>query len=387
VLGEHGALALQYGPTEGDAGLLAEIARLMEADGTVGLGPDRLMVTSGSQQALDLVSRVFLAPGDAVLCGLPTYLGALGAFSAAGARLAGVPLDEHGLRIDILEQRLVELRRSGVRPKLVYVVPDFQNPAGVTLGLERRTDLLQIARDFELLVVEDSPYRALRYAGQALPSVASLDREGRVIGLYTFSKILSPGLRLGWVVADPEIVARLVVAKQAVDLCTSSLAQVLAREFLRTGRLEAWIERTRALYALKLEAFAGALEDALEPSWGVCFRRPEGGLFLWVALPAWMSARRLLDHALRENVAFVCGSAFHCDGSGANTLRLNFSYPSVEQLREAARRLARALARMRTEVPAARAQTEPRSIEVPLASGEHSLDQLSWNLALTEVVV
>lgn len=393
VLREHGAASMQYGPTEGDLELKKEIIGLMiglEGDAFRTLTPDRLLITSGSQQALDLCSRVFIGTYDSAVVGLPSYLGALGAFTAGGARLSGVPLDEQGMRTDLLEQRLVDLRREGIHPKLIYTVPDFGNPSGVTMSLERREELLCIAREFDLLVLEDSPYRQLRYVGRPLPTLYSLDRDGRVITMFTFSKILFPGLRLGWVIAAPEVISHLVVAKQPVDCCTAGLSQVLAREYMKTGQLPKQIDRTREIYSRKRQIMLGALEESVDPDWGVRWTKPEGGLFLWVTLPEWMNARQLLDRALsEEKVAFVVGDAFHCDRSGKNTMRLNFSYPSEEQLGEAVRRLARCIGRMVAEhvppqdeqVPAV-ATTEPEL----LVDGEHSLVQLSWNMALSEVV-
>jgi 2-aminoadipate transaminase len=389
LLHEHGASALQYGATEGDAGLREELVKLMAAEGVRDLTIDHILVTSASQQGLDLLSRVFLAPGDAVMVSLPSYLGALGAFTACGARLSGIPIDERGMPPDLLEQRLIELRHEGVRPKLLYLVPDFQNPAGITLSLECREQLLDIARDFDLLVVEDTPYRQLRYTGETLPYLYQLDRDGRVISLFTFSKIMCPGFRLGWVVADPEIISRLVVAKQPVDLCTSPFNQALVREYLRTGHLSRQIERIRALYSRKREAILQALERYMDPSWGVTWTRPEGGLFLWVRLPEWMSARKLLDRTLALDVAFVVGTSFHCDGSGQNTMRLNFSFPSIEQLDTAIRRMARCIGEtLAEEVPGElTASTEPQELQPPaLVEGAHSLEQLSWNLAVAELV-
>jgi 2-aminoadipate transaminase len=387
MLRTYGANALQYGPTEGDIGLREELIKMMAEDGLPGLTLDEIIVTSASQQGLDITGRVFLAPGDTVVCGLPSYLGALGAFAASGARMTGIVEDDEGMPPDKLEERLIMLRRQGIRPKILYLVPDFQNPSGVTLSLERRRDLMSIASEFDLLILEDSPYRQLRYVGEHLPNMKSLDREGRVISLFTFSKILFPGLRLGWLVADREVVSRYVVAKQSVDLCTSALTQLLAREYLKTGRLPAQIERTKRLYTEKRKIFLEALDRVIDPSWGVRWTRPEGGLFLWMTLPGGMSARALLDQALQENVAFVCGSAFHCDGSGENTLRLNFSYPSNEQLLTGAERIARAIERM-VETRAA-SEVAFRAVDpaaLPVSAGAHSLEQLAWNLGLSEVV-
>jgi len=349
VLRRQGPAALQYGTTEGDAELRQELVKLMvevEGEAFARLTAEHVLITTASQQALDLCGRIFLSPGDAVVVGLPSYIGALGAFRASGAKLHGIPLDEQGLHTGLLRQRLTELRREAVRPKFVYTVPDFGNPAGVTMSLERRRELLDIAREFDLLVLEDSPYRQLRYAGESLPSLAGLDPDGRVVAMYTFSKILFPGLRLGWVVADPEIVVRLVVAKQAADVCTSRLAQLIGKEFLQAGRLLPHVERVRRIYARKRLVFLEALEEWIDPSWGVRWTRPDGGLFLGMTLPAGLDSRDLFELAIRERVAFVNGAAFHCDGSGRNTLRLNFSYPSEENLRVAARRLARCIGRL-----------------------------------------
>jgi 2-aminoadipate transaminase len=391
VLREYGATALQYGTTEGDVDLRQELIKLMaevEGDAFARLTPEHVLVTSASQQGLDLCSRMFLRRYDAVVCGLPSYLGALGAFTACGARLCGVPLDDDGIRVDLLEQRLVDLRRQGIRPKFVYTVPDFQNPAGVSLSLERRLQILAMARDFDLLIIEDSPYRALRYVGESPPTMYSLDQDGRVISLFTFSKMLFPGLRLGWVVADPEIIARLALTKQPVDLCTSGLSQLVAREYLRTGRLQPQLARIRELYASKRQVMLDAFDRYVDPSWGVRWTRPEGGLFLWVTLPRWMTSHALFERALRENVAFVNGRAFHCDGSGQNTLRLNFSYPSHEQLDTAMQTLAGCIAEMvaeRTVAPSEDAAEQVPATEL-LVGGDHALEQLAWNLALSELV-
>jgi 2-aminoadipate transaminase len=388
VIERYGTSALQYGATEGDQDLREQLIRLMVAMEDEQFSRrtlDEILVTTGSQQALDLCARIFLSPGDVVLCGLPSYLGALGAFTACGARLSGVPLDNDGLRTDLLEQRLVDLRRRGVRPKLVYTVPDFQNPSGVTLSLERRSDLLSIAREFDLLVLEDSPYRELRYVGDPQPCLAALDRDGRVVSMFTFSKMLFPGLRLGWTIAHSEIISRLVTAKQPVDCCTSGLCQVVAREYLKTGWLPGQLDRLREMYAVKRRAMLAALDQHIEPSWGVRWTRPEGGLFLWMTLPEGMDGAELLRKALEEKMAFVTGRAFHCDGSGRNTLRLNFSYPSVEQLDVAAQRLARCIEAMMRELGPV-AEEKPAAEGEMLVAGDHSLEQLAWNLALAEVV-
>lgn len=383
VLRRHGTAALQYGSTEGDDGLRDELVALMAEDG-VEVTRDHILVTSASQQGLDILARVFLAPGDVAIVSLPSYLGALGAFTASGAALRGVPIDEEGIRPDLLEELLIQLRREDVRPKLLYLVPDFQNPAGVTISKARRRELLTIAAEFDLLVVEDGPYRQLRYAGTQVPSFQALARDGRVVSLCTFSKILFPGLRLGWMVADPEIIARCTVAKQPMDLCTSGVVQLIAREFLRRKLLPEQMERTRGIYARKRAAMLQALEATIDPTWGVSWTRPEGGLFLWMTMPTGYDSRRLLDLALERNVAFVTGSAFFCDGGGANALRLNFSYPSVEMLHEAVGRLADAMHALFAAGPSGKLERvwRPRVGEPESGRG---LEQLAWSLWVSEV--
>lgn len=386
VLTDHGTVAMQYGSTEGDLGLREEIIKVMADDGCEGLTPDSILVTSASQQALDLCARIFIAPGDAILCGLPSYLGALGAFTACGARLCGVPLDEHGMRCDLLEQRLLTLRREGVPAKFIYVVPDFQNPAGVTMSLERRRELLTIAREFDLLVLEDTPYRALRYTGENLPSLGAMDKDGRVISLYTFSKVFCPGLRLGWIVANPEIISQLVVAKQPVDLCTSPFTQMIAREYLKAGKLWPGVAASREIYARKRVAMLAALEEHMDPDWGVKWTKPEGGMFVWLTLPADMDARDLFEKALEKKVAFVIGSAFHCNGKGDNTLRLNFSYPEPEQIHTAITRLGEALRGLMENRPVPPAPHLKEFEREVLTDGDHALTHLSLNLAVHEIL-
>lgn len=388
VLATHGATALQYGPTEGDLGLRQELLGVLEHDGRTGVTVDEVLVTTASQQALDLCARVFIAPGDTVICGLPSYLGALGAFTACGARLCGVPLDDEGMRTDLLEHRLLALRREGVRPKFVYVVPDFQNPAGVTLSFARRHELLSIAREFDLLVLEDNPYRQLRYVGETPPSLGALDVDGRVITLYSFSKVFCPGLRLGYVVAHPSIIATLVLAKQPVDLCTSSFNQCIAREYIAGGHLWTRLANTRALYAHKREVMLAALGEHIDPAWGVKWTRPDGGMFVWMTLPVHLDARELFEKAVSRKVAFVVGSAFHCDGSGRNTLRLNFSFPSVEQLQVAVKRLADSISDLLREKPAPpppAATVGHGFSEGLVTAGDHALTHLPLNLSLHEI--
>jgi 2-aminoadipate transaminase len=338
LLREKGATALQYGPTEGEFGLREEIAKWMSRE-RVSVRPENILVTSGSQQGLDIVSKVFLDPKDIVVVELPTYIGGLQAFTAYRARMIGVPQDNCGMRMDLLEKTLVKLAARSRKPKFIYVVPDFQNPSGVTMSLERRRKLLELAYKFEVPIVEDSPYRDLRFAGQTVPAVFNLDTDKQVMVLGTFSKLLCPGLRLAWIMAPTEWMDRMVVAKQSMDLCCPTYTQLIVSEFMKRGLLPRQIDRIRKLYAKKREVMLEALRRHMPK--GVEWTEPEGGLFLWVKLPKNMSANALFPKAVENKVVYVVGSAFHCNGKGQNTMRLNFSYSSEEQINKGIERLAK----------------------------------------------
>ncbi len=339
ILDQRPHVALQYGPTEGDVLLKDQLITWMAKDGIQAKG-DQILITVGSQQGLDLIGRVFLDPGDAVIVELPSYMAALQVFRSYRAEMIGVSQDDDGMRTDLLEQTLARLARAGRRPKLIYVVPDFQNPSGVTMTEERRRMLLELARAHRTLVVEDSPYRELRFEGTAPPPLASLDRDGRVVYLSTFSKTLAPGLRVGWMAASEELIRQFVTAKQAVDLCCPSLTQAIAAEYCARGHIYDHLSQITSLYRKKRDVMLSALERAMPP--GVTWTKPEGGVFLWVRLPAGMDTEQLLRAAVEEEgVAYVVGSGFHADGGGRNAMRLNFSFPSEEHIEEGITRLAR----------------------------------------------
>ncbi len=340
VLREKGALALQYGPTEGETSFRAEIAKWLNREkGTI--KPENILVTAGSQQGLDIIAKIFLDPKDIVILELPSYIGGLQAFTAYRAKMIGVPQDDEGMKMDLLDKTLGRLAKRGKKPKFIYVVPDFQNPSGVTMSLERRKRLLQLAYQYEVPVVEDSPYRDLRYKGEAVPHIYSLDKENQVMMLGTFSKLLAPGLRLAWIMAPVEWMDRMVVAKQSMDLCSPTYTQLMAAEYMKRGLLPKQIENIRKVYGRKLEVMLGALKRYMPK--GVGWSRPEGGLFLWVKLPRKMSANALFPKAIENKVAYVVGSAFHCNGKGQNTMRLNFSYSSEEQIDAGIQRLAKVI--------------------------------------------
>ena len=338
MLRQKGATALQYGTTEGEMPLREEISKWMMHEKST-IKPENILVTAGSQQGLDIISKVFLDPKDIVILELPSYIGGLQAFTAYRARMIGVPQDSHGMRMDLLEKVLARLAKRKKKPKFVYVVPDFQNPSGVTLPLERRMKLLELAYKYEIPIVEDSPYRDLRFRGEGVPAIYSLDTEKQVMALGTFSKILCPGLRLAWIMAPSEWMDRMVVAKQGMDLCCPTYNQLIVTEFMKRGLIQKQVESIRRLYSKKLDAMLAALKKYMPK--GVTWTHPEGGLFLWVKLPKRMSANHLLPKAIENKVAYVIGSAFYCNGKGQNAMRLNFSYPTEQQIDEGIQRLAK----------------------------------------------
>jgi 2-aminoadipate transaminase len=348
VLEEHGNTALQYGATEGYRPLREMLVRHMSRYG-IDVGPENVLVTTGSQQALDLVGKLLINPGDHVATEEPTYLGAIQAFTSYQAEYLTVPIDEAGMRVDELEDVL------RAAPKFIYVLPNFQNPGGVTLSLSRRRRLVELAAHYGTPIVEDDPYGQLRYDGQHLPPLVKLDADrngcahgersfrGRVLYLGTLSKTLAPGLRIGWVVAPEEVITKLSQMKQGADLHTSTFAQMVAYETARGGFLDRHVRRIREVYRARRDAMLAALQRHFPP--GVRWTRPEGGLFLWATLPDGVDAGALLQHALAEKVAFVPGTAFHPRGGGAHTFRLNFSYCRPEVIEEGIRRLGGVLRR------------------------------------------
>jgi len=341
VLEKEGPAACQYSTTEGDNGLRKALIEKYRKDENLDLALDNIIIITSSQQGLDLLGRIFIDPGDPVIVGLPTYLGGLQAFSAYGAEFHGIKLDEAGMRPDLLKAKLTELTKAGRKPKFIYTVPDFQNPAGITMPESRRREILSLAHEYDVLVVEDSPYRELRFEGKNPPMLYKLDGTEQVIVLGTFSKIFVPGFRIGWVIGNRDILDKFVTAKQSADLCTSAFVQKIAALYLNQGHFEKNLQRVVAMYREKRDAMLEALEKYMPE--GVSWTRPEGGLFLFVTLPNGMDAEKLFRRAVEKNVAYVLGNVFHCDGSGRDTMRLNFSFASKEMNIEGIRRLAEAI--------------------------------------------
>ncbi len=340
VLENDGPSALQYGATEG----VTELRQLM-VDRYNAQGMDielkNLVITTSSQQGLDLLAKIFINRGDKVICGLPSYLGGLGAFNSYGAEMIGIKFDEHGMRADLLEKKLAELKSEGIKPKFIYIIPDFQNPAGITMPESRRLEIIDIAKKYDVLIVEDSPYREVRFEGKAQRTIFELDATGQVILLGTFSKIFVPGFRIGWVVAHEKIVDKFVVAKQSTDLCTPTLNQKIVHKYIEKGYFDQNLKEIIKQYHEKRDNMLQAFRSYMPK--GVTWTEPEGGLFLFLTLPEGMDAESLFHKAIKNNVAFVLGSVFHCDGSGKNTMRINFSFMPMDKTTEGVKRLAKAI--------------------------------------------
>ncbi len=336
VAEEACARALQYGPTEGFAAATHCIAEVMATEG-MAVDEGELLVTTGGQQVIDLVCKTLVDPGDVIVAEAPTYPGAVPTFCSYEADVVQIEIDGDGMRVDELEETLDRLEREGRRPKFIYTIPSFQNPGGVTMSLPRRQRLVRIAHERELLVLEDNPYGLLRYEGEPLPTLYSMDGGEFVIYLGTFSKILSPGIRLGWAAAPRPVLQKMNLGKQAADLCSSSMTQLFVAEYFAAGDWREYVESLVGIYRARRDAMLDALAAHFprEAAW----TQPEGGLFIWATLPDYIDTTDLLARALDENVAFVPGRAAYLDGRGGSSMRLNFSGVTEERIREGVRRI------------------------------------------------
>jgi 2-aminoadipate transaminase len=330
------ARALQYGPTEGLDEVRRCVCDVMAAE-DMHVDPEDVMITTGGQQVIDLVTKALVDPGDVVVAEAPTYPGAVPVFCTYQADVVQIEMDDDGMRIDRLTETLDRLEREGRRPKFIYTVPTFQNPAGVTLSLERRRALVRLAKERELLVLEDNPYGMLRYEGSSLPTLFTLDGGEYVIYLGTFSKILSPGLRLGWTSAPRPVLDKLNLGKQGADLCSAPFAQHFVAAYFARGDWREYVQTLTGVYRRRRDVMLTALAEHFpaEAEW----TRPAGGMFLWATLPEYIDTTDLLARALREHVAFVPGRAAYTDGHGGSSMRLNFSGVTEAQIREGVRRL------------------------------------------------
>ena len=335
VIAKYGGQAFQYGATQGVMPLREAVAE------RYGVPVDRVQITSSSQQGIDVCTRVLVDPGDVILTSSPSYLGALQSFRSYRADIRGVAhIDDIDSFRDAYVQVIEQALSEGKRIKFLYMIPDFQNPSGESLTLEERKMLVELARRYGFLIVEDSPYRELRYEGEDIPTMYSIDPD-IVIHLGSFSKIFAPGFRLGWAIAHPEILDKIYVCKQSLDLCPPVFDQYVAAEFLRSGRLDANLSRSIGLYKGKRDLLLSLLEKYMPQ--GVRWTHPEGGLFLFLTMPEGFDAVKFYDTALDAGVAYVAGEFFHPDGSGKNTMRMNFSFMTEEKITEGVQLLARLL--------------------------------------------
>lgn len=334
VLDEKGRQALQYGATEGYLPLRKHIVQRMNKVGVKDASPDDFLILSGSQQGLDFMAKAFIDPGDQIIVESPTYLGALNAFKAYEPSFLDVELDADGMRMDILEERL----KNNDRVKFIYVISDFQNPSGKTWTMERRKKLIELANKYDVAILEDNPYGELRFEGEIQPSLKSLDTEGRVVFMGTFSKVFSPGVRLGWFCAAPEILDKFNKIKQGADLQSSTISQMELAQFLDDNDLEKHIAEIIKVYGKRKNVMVDAMTKYFPE--GVTFTNPEGGLFLWVELPEYMNARDLAVKAIEQKVAYVPGGAFFGNNVRENCFRCNYSCMSEEKIEEGVKRLA-----------------------------------------------
>ncbi len=340
ILSLDSAHALQYSNTEGLLRLREFLFQSLD-QGDKNYYLDNIIITSGSQQGLDLVSKLLVDPGDIVIVELPSYLAALNAFQSYGAEMIGIPMDEEGMMIDMLERKLKELKKQDRTVKFIYTISNFQNPAGVTMSLERRKRILEIARENNLFILEDNPYDKIRFEGEEIPSIFALDSDGIVISLGTFSKILCPGLRLAWITGNHDIIEKITTLKQATDICTPILNQMIASEYCWHGNLENNIQKNIDIYRKKRDVMLKSLKRYFpkETSW----TKPEGGFFIFVTLPEYFNTDEMLQEAIKEKVVYVSGSSFYANNKGKNTMRLSFCYPKEEDIEEGIKRLGKVI--------------------------------------------
>jgi 2-aminoadipate transaminase len=314
---------LQYGTTEGLTELRREMARLANERYGIACSVDHIVITAGSAQGMDLACRVIINPEDCIYVGLPTYFGGTGAIMATCGELLGVVVDDDGMDTQQLEKQLHRLKKNGRRAKGVYIIPNFQNPTGTTLSLDRRRHLVELAAEYDLIIFEDDPYGDLRFEGEHLPPIIALDSNGRVVHMRSMSKTFAPGLRVAWTIGPPDMIRKMVVAKQFVDVATNSLAQYILLEFIRSGLWQKRVQLNNQYYKCKRDFMLQQLADHFPGS--VQWNRPAGGFFIFVQLPETIDASSLLAEAIENNVAFVAGEPFFIDGSGSHTFRLSYS--------------------------------------------------------------
>ncbi|MCL4342885.1 MAG: PLP-dependent aminotransferase family protein [Candidatus Thermoplasmatota archaeon] len=339
LLLEKGRQLLQYGSTQGYEDLRVQLVKLVKETENISTDKDHFVLTAGSQEALYSVSKIMTTPGEEVLCEAPTYIGTISAFRANGTVMRGIPMDENGILTEKLEEKIKAMKAAGKLPKFIYLIPTFQNPSGISLSLDRRKHVLELASRYQIPIVEDNPYGELRYSGNKLPSLKSLDKEDLVIYMSTFSKILSPGLRVGFTCAPDAVVNKMNLLKQATNLATNTLAEAIAAEYLKRDLMRKNMPAVVKMYREKRDTMI----DALETNFGsdANWSHPDGGMFLWLALNDKINTTDMLKRAIEKKVAYVSGSAFYPNNPTFNTMRLNFTYSDNDQIVDGISRLAK----------------------------------------------
>jgi DNA-binding transcriptional MocR family regulator len=333
---DKGDVAWQYGSAQGDPHLREDVLQIMELEGITDAQPDDVVITNGSQNALDLITRIMCDPGDVVLSEAPNYVGALGAFQSFQVEVVNVMLDENGLIPESFEQTIVEQRKLGKKVKFLYTVPNFHNPAGVTLSVERRPRILEIARKYHVLIVEDNPYGLLGFNGQTYPAMRSMDNQN-VVYMSSFSKIIAPGMRIAWMIAPPGIRQKLVLANEASVLCPPNMSQFTIATYLDNFDWKKQINDYRGMYKERCDTMDAALHEYLPYcSW----HKPKGGFYIWLKIPEGLDSRAMLPRAVTAKVAYVAGTGFYTNGEGRDHMRLSFCYPTPDRIHEGVRRLA-----------------------------------------------
>ncbi|MEM0139901.1 MAG: PLP-dependent aminotransferase family protein [Ferroplasma sp.] len=340
IMDHSGPSALQYGQTDGLHSLKAQLAGYLKQSENMNVDPENIMLTTGSQQSLYALPIILANRGDYAVIEAPTYVGMLSSFNANGVLSIPVSLDENGMKTDELETKLKEMKSKNIKPRFIYTIPTFQNPAGYTMNLERRKHLLELAVEYQIPVIEDNPYGDLRYSGQKLPSLKSMDKDNIVTYLGTFSKIMAPGLRTGFIVSQPEILNEYNKLKQSMDLASDSLSQYIAYEYIKRGIIYKQIPKTIELYRKKRDIMLEALDDEMSNS---TWSRPDGGMFLWVQLQKGLDSSKMLKRAIENKISYVTGSAFYHTNPEKNTMRLNFTYSSDDDIKEGVKRLAKTI--------------------------------------------
>jgi len=347
LLSEKPHLILQYGASEGLMELRETLVDWVQRREGISFSLDNIIITHGSTQGIELAAKILIEQGDVAFVGLPTYFGGSGACQTFGAELVGIPLDEQGMIPEVLEERVKEAVSAGKRAKLIYVIPDFQNPTGATLPVERRKKIVELANRYNLAIIEDNPYRDLCFSGEPLPPLKYFDTEGRVIYLRSFSKIFCPGFRLSFVVAEKDVIRRMVIARQFEDACANMFGQFLLNDFIGKGYLDRQIEKNSTHYKRKRDSLLSLLDKHFPST--VKWNRPDGGFFVFVHMPEGLDGEVLLREAVDQDVAFVAGSPFFIDGGGKNTFRLSYAQLSIEEMAEAVEVLGRLLHERTTE--------------------------------------